>query len=87
MHHPGINIKLLRKARGISQSSLALLTGMSKSFLSEVENCKTEISARRLWQIAQYLQTTMDALMEMSTCPTCGQKISIGTEKDENEGK
>jgi len=69
MNHPGINIKLLRKSRGISQSDLALLTGMSKSFLSEVENCKTEISARRLWQIAHYLETTMDALMEMNIPP------------------
>jgi len=42
---------------------------MSKSFLSEVENCKTEISARRLWQIAHYLETTMDALMEMNIPP------------------
>lgn len=51
-----LRIKDLRTARGLTVEQLASLAGLSKSYLSEIENGKKQINGRRLEALAAALQ-------------------------------
>lgn len=51
-----LRVKELRTARGLTVDQLANLAGLSKSYLSEIENGKKQINARRLEALASALQ-------------------------------
>ncbi|MGC5616919.1 helix-turn-helix domain-containing protein [Georgenia sp. Z1491] len=59
----GSAIRARRHARGVTLVSLAGATGLSHSFLSQVERGHARPSMRSLFQIAQALGTTQQALM------------------------
>jgi transcriptional regulator with XRE-family HTH domain len=51
----GQRLNALRKAKGLSLLELAKATGVSESTLSRIENGRTPISARHLFQVAETL--------------------------------
>lgn len=60
----GERIKNLRQRLEWTQDKLAQETGLSKSFLSEVEHDKASISGENLLKIANALNTSLDYLMK-----------------------
>jgi y4mF family transcriptional regulator len=60
----GERIKTRRTALGWTQDTLAHKAGVSKSFLSDVENGKRSISADNLLDIARALGLSLDFLMK-----------------------
>lgn len=60
----GGNIARLRTERHITQKRLALMTGMNKGYLCDVENGKANISIDKLFQIAEALDIHPQSLLE-----------------------
>jgi transcriptional regulator with XRE-family HTH domain len=60
----GERIREIREKRGMTQDKLAEAAGLSKSFLSEVENDKSNISSQILLRIANELGASMDYLLD-----------------------
>ena len=60
----GERIREIRDKRGMTQEKLAEAAGLSKSFLSEVENDKSNISSQILLRIANELGASMDYLLD-----------------------
>ena len=60
----GERIREIREKRGMTQENLAEAAGLSKSFLSEVENDKSNISSQILLRIANELGASMDYLLD-----------------------
>ncbi len=63
----GERLKSLRQSLGWTQDKLAQEAKTSKSFLSEVENDKTNISGDSLLRIANALNVSLDYLMKGET--------------------
>lgn len=61
----GDKIRLLRKAQGMSQESLAELSGLHVSFISYVETAKTNPSVVNLYAIAQALNVPLSELVRL----------------------
>lgn len=59
----GDRIKKRRVELGWTQDQLAQKAGISKSFLSELENSKRSVSAENLLDIARVLAVSLDFLM------------------------
>jgi transcriptional regulator with XRE-family HTH domain len=59
----GVNIKRLREERKITLRTLARSTGISASFLSQIETGKAAPSLDTLKNIADYLSTTIGSLI------------------------
>lgn len=55
----GIRIRLLRRARGLSQEKLAEAIGLHPTHLRRIEHGRTNSSLRLLWAIARALGTTL----------------------------
>jgi transcriptional regulator with XRE-family HTH domain len=68
----GDRIREVREHRRITQDRLAEMSGISKGFLSDVENDKRNISSEYLLRIANSLGTSVDYLLkgESSTAET-----------------
>jgi transcriptional regulator with XRE-family HTH domain len=64
MATPGERIRDIREKRKMTQDRLAEAAGISKGFLSDVENNKRNISARTLLQIANALGASVDYLLQ-----------------------
>ena len=62
-----LRVKELRIARQMTIEQLASLAGMSKSYLSEIENGKKQINGRRLEAIARVLGVTAADLISDSS--------------------
>lgn len=60
----GERIREIRDKRGMTQEKLAEAAGISKSFLSEIENDKTNVGAQILLRIANKLGASMDYLLD-----------------------
>lgn len=60
----GERIRKLRKERGWTLDQLAQKAGVTKGFLSRVENQKTGIGAVVLFRIARALDVSTDRLLE-----------------------
>src|SRR5208283_369617 len=60
----GERIKLIRQSLKWTQDKLAQEAQISKSFLSEIENDKTNVSGDSLLKIANALNTSLDYLMK-----------------------
>lgn len=63
----GSRIKELRKERGLSLKELSYKIDISVSFLSDIENGKSNPSLERLADIASGLQTTVSFLLGEAT--------------------
>ncbi len=66
----GDRIREIREARGLTQDQLAEQAGISKGFLSDVENNKRNISSENLLKIANVLGASIDYLLRGETRPT-----------------
>jgi transcriptional regulator with XRE-family HTH domain len=65
----GDRIKEIRQSLGWTQDQLAKEAQISKSFLSEVENNKTNVSGDKLLKIAEALNASLDYLMKGVSAP------------------
>lgn len=63
MATPGDRIREQREERRWTQEKLAQLAGMSKGFLSDLENNKANVSAEYLLRIANALGVSLDYLL------------------------
>lgn len=63
MSSVGERIKMRRNELGWTQEQLAQKAGISKSFLSDLENGKRSVSAENLLDIARVLNLSLDYLM------------------------
>ena len=59
----GDRIREIRQKRGLTQDQLAGRAGLSKGFLSDVENNKTDIGSMALLKIADVLGASVDFLL------------------------
>jgi transcriptional regulator with XRE-family HTH domain len=60
----GDRIRKIRGDKGWTQERLAREAGLSKSFLSDVENDKTRVSGDNLLKISEVLGASLDFLMK-----------------------
>lgn len=58
----GRRIRTLRIASGIPQGTLALMTGLTKSYMSEIESGKKNLTLRTLERIATALEVPISEL-------------------------
>ncbi|MCI9260967.1 helix-turn-helix domain-containing protein [uncultured Adlercreutzia sp.] len=58
----GRRIRVLRIAAGIPQGTLALMTGITKSYMSEIEAGKKNLTLRSLERIADALGVPLSEL-------------------------
>lgn len=63
----GERIKEVREKKGLTQEKLAEKTGLSKGFISDVENGKTDISSDNLLKVADVLNANLDYLLRGET--------------------
>jgi transcriptional regulator with XRE-family HTH domain len=70
----GDRIKEVREAKGITQDKLAIKTGLSKGFISELENGKRGVSSDNLLKIANHLGASLDYLARGETDTTSTRK-------------
>lgn len=81
MAHPGERMRALRERRGFTLEELAARSGVSKGFLSEVENAKRSLSAEYLLRVANALGASVDYLLRGEThAPTDRQQVIIPPE-------
>ena len=73
----GERIKARRGELGWTQESLAQKAGISKSFLSELENGKRRVSADNLLEIARTLSVSLDYLMTGTTTTTESAPVEV----------
>jgi transcriptional regulator with XRE-family HTH domain len=65
----GRTLRELRTARGLRLSDLARETGLSASFLSQVEQGQSDIAVGRLMRIAHALQVQLTDLVDVPAAP------------------
>jgi transcriptional regulator with XRE-family HTH domain len=65
----GLRLRELRTARGLRLADLARETGLSASFLSQVEQGQSDIAVGRLMRIAHALHVRMTELVELPAAP------------------
>lgn len=70
-------IKETREAQGITQQSLAEKAGLSKGFLSDLENGNRGVSSENLLRIAKALSTTTDYLLGHEAISSAPVRASI----------
>jgi transcriptional regulator with XRE-family HTH domain len=70
----GDRIREVREHRRITQDKLAEMAGISKGFLSDVENSKRNISSEYLLRIANSLGTSVDYLLKGES-PTADETL------------
>jgi len=70
----GDRIRLVREKRRLTQDQLAEKAGVSKSFLSEVENDKRNAGAETLLKIANALGASIDFLLRGAVHETGGSE-------------
>jgi len=79
----GDRIKEIRDARGMTQDQLADKAGISKGFLSDVENNKRNISSENLLRIANVLGASVDYLLRGETRRATREEVVIPPELSE----
>ena len=63
----GLNIKKYRKLLKITQVELAILVGIDRAYLSEIENGKTNPSISILYAIADALNKNLSDFLNTNT--------------------
>lgn len=69
MEHLGPRLKEVRTAANLSVREVARQLNVSPSFVSQIENGKSQPSVRTLYQIAQLLGVTIDVLFAPDVAP------------------
>jgi transcriptional regulator with XRE-family HTH domain len=80
----GRRLRELRTARGLRLSDLARASGLSVSFLSQVEQGQSDIAVGRLMRIAHALEVRLTELVELPAAPTrpvvrAGERTNLPT--------
>jgi transcriptional regulator with XRE-family HTH domain len=80
----GRTLRELRTERGLRLSDIARDSGLSVSFLSQVEQGQSDIAVGRLMRIAHALQVPMTELVELPTAPSrplvrAGERTTLPT--------
>lgn len=93
IHHLGRKIERVRRLRGMSQTELGQLLGITKQAVSKIEQNET-IDDERLDQIASALGVTVDGLKEYNEetilyntnnfYENCGVKTAVGNNQTLN---
>ena len=73
----GQRLNYIRTQKGLTLEALADRSGLSKSFLWEVEQDRSGISGRRLLQVADALNASVEFLLRGGSAPTENQPQSI----------
>ncbi|WP_371436264.1 helix-turn-helix domain-containing protein [Polaromonas sp.] len=73
----GIKLAQLRKAQGMSQEALALESGISRSYLGDVERGHRNISLVNICRLAQALGLRLAEFMDFSIEHTQGKARSL----------
>jgi transcriptional regulator with XRE-family HTH domain len=73
----GTRVKYLREARNWTQERLAQEAGLSKSFISEMENDRRNPSAEKLLEIATVLGASLDFIMKGEGATPEGQPSPV----------
>jgi transcriptional regulator with XRE-family HTH domain len=60
----GQNLKRIRKEKGISQGDIVRVSGMPKSFVSSVENGKTNPTLATIAKLAKAVKVSVDELLK-----------------------
>jgi transcriptional regulator with XRE-family HTH domain len=60
-----LNIKKYRKAKGISQEKLALISDIDRSYMSEIERCLANPSIEALLRISNALEVSPEDLVKV----------------------
>jgi transcriptional regulator with XRE-family HTH domain len=58
------NVKLWRKQRGVSQQSLSVIAGLSRTYLSRIENAVETVSVDHLEKLAIALEVDIVELLK-----------------------
>ena len=77
MPNVGERIKRRRLELGWKQDALAVKAGISKSFLSDLENNKRKVGADKLLDIGRVLGLSLDYLMKGDASPPEREEIPI----------
>jgi transcriptional regulator with XRE-family HTH domain len=73
----GDRIRQIREKKKMTQDQLAEASGVSKGFLSDVENNKRNISSQYLLRIANALGASVDYLLQGETRETAEEKAPV----------
>ncbi|MDP9052152.1 MAG: helix-turn-helix domain-containing protein [Acidobacteriota bacterium] len=79
----GDRIREIREAKRLTQDQLAERTGISKGFLSDVENSKRNVSSEYLLRIANALGASIDYLLRGTVSVVAREAITIPPELSE----
>lgn len=60
----GLRLAEIRRAKGLSQESLALTSGLARSYLGGVERGQRNIALLNIYRLAQALDISPSALLE-----------------------
>ena len=74
----GHRLRAVRRARGYTLAEVAMLSGMSKSFLSMLETGKTNVAAKRLQRLAAVYDLTIADLLPDESSPGLVQVLRKG---------
>lgn len=71
----GNTIRTNRKAAKLNQNQLAEAAGLTRRFIQELENGRSDISMQTLYKLARAMGTSLDAIAaEMESCLTAGSE-------------
>lgn len=79
----GDRIREIREVRRLTQDQLAERTGISKGFLSDVENNKRNVSSEYLLRLANALGASLDYLLRGTVSVVAREAITIPPELSE----
>jgi XRE family transcriptional regulator, regulator of sulfur utilization len=60
----GKNLKEIREEKGVTQDNIAMSLGVSRGFISKIENGKTNPTLSTMTKIAKALNVTTDELLK-----------------------
>ncbi len=60
----GRHVRRLREEKGLKQVDISAHTGMARTYISKVENARTEICLKRLEQLAKALDMKLWELLK-----------------------
>lgn len=62
----GKKVREIRKVKGVSQESLADLAGLDRTYISDIENGKRNVSIETIFKIAEALDTSVVKFFEFN---------------------
>ena len=75
--HVGLRIRMRRKELGVSQEKLAESIGLTFQQVQKYERAANRVSASKLWEMAQALNTTIAYFYEGLPEPSEGDKAPV----------